>query len=101
MKDKFTPAVIGATRLPRLHGHVKVTLQNTRTGEKKISEGDNIVTNAIYRIFARNICGGVDYSKLLPIASKWFGGVLCYEKALFHGKSSRIQQLYRVRQSGS
>lgn len=81
MIDKFKTADFGSMRPSRLHGHVKVTLKDTRTGETKKVEGDNIVTNAIYNIFARNICGGVDYSKLLPIATRWFGGVLCYGNA--------------------
>ena len=75
-KQGFTPA-----KLPRLKGHVKVSLHNCRTGKTEIQEGDNIVTNALRDLFALNYLGGIDYSKLLPLYQKFFGGILCYDTA--------------------
>ena len=75
-KQGFTPA-----KLPRLKGHVKVSLHNCRTGKTEIQEGDNIVTNALADLFALNYLGGIDYSKLLPLYQKFFGGILCYDTA--------------------
>lgn len=63
----------------KLKGHVKVTLHNPRTGKNEIQEGENIITNAVADIFANNYVGGIDYSKAMPIWSKWMGGILCYE----------------------
>ena len=68
-------------KLPKLKGHVKVTLHNCKNGKNEVIEGDNIVTNALRDIFINNYLGKIDYSVLLPLWQKWFGGVLLYEQA--------------------
>lgn len=68
-------------RMPKLKGHVKITLHNPTTGKNEVVEGDNIVTNAVRDIMAANYMGGVDYSKMFPLWQKWYGGILCYENA--------------------
>lgn len=82
IKDKTELNGFNSTKIPKLKGHVKITLRNVRNGKKEIVEGDNIVTDAIADIYANNYMGGIDYSKLMPMWSKWFGGVLCYNQ--FH-----------------
>lgn len=67
-------------RLPKLKGHVKVTLHNCRTGKNEVAEGENIVTNAVADIFANNYLGGINTGSLLPIYSKWYGGILVYKE---------------------
>ena len=68
-------------RMPKLKGHVKITLHNPTTGKNEVVEGENIVTNAVRDIMAANILGGVDYSKIFPLWQKFYGGILCYENA--------------------
>ena len=80
-KDKTYLTGFNQVKLPKLKGHIKLTLHNCRTGKNEIIEGDNIITNAVRDIFANNYLGGIDYSKMMPLWSKWFGGILCYENA--------------------
>ena len=80
-KDTYRLNGFNSVKLPKLKGHVKLTLHNCRTGKNEVVEGDNIITNAVRDIFLNNQLGGIDYAKLLPLWSKWFGGVLCYENA--------------------
>ena len=79
IKDKTYLTGFNQPKLPKLKGHVKITLHNCRTGKNEVIEGDNIITNAVNDIFANNYMGAIDYTKLMPIWEKWFGGVLCYE----------------------
>lgn len=69
----------GRVRPPKLKGHVKITLHNCKTGKNEVTEGENVVTNTISDIFANNLLGGIDYSKLMPLWSKWYGGILAYK----------------------
>lgn len=82
IKDKTQLNGFNSLSFPKLKGHVKVTLHNVHNGKNEIIEGDNIVTNAVADIFTNNYLGGIDYSKMMPLWSKWFGGVLCYNQ--FH-----------------
>ena len=81
VKDRSSLLRVEGVRFPKLKGHIKLTLHNCRTGKNEVIEGDNIITNAVRDIFLNNQLGGIDYAKLLPLWSKWFGGVLCYENA--------------------
>lgn len=77
--DKIKGSTPGALKTPKkLKGHVKITLRDVKTGEVKTVEGDNIVTDALSDIFENNYLGAINYGSLMPIASKWFGGLLCY-----------------------
>lgn len=82
IKDRMELNGFNRPKFPKLKGHVKVTLHNVHNGKNEVIEGENIVTNAVADIMANNYLGGIDYSKMMPLWSKWFGGVLCYEK--FH-----------------
>ena len=81
VRDRYRPDLLGQVNMPKLKGHVKVTLHNCKTGKNEVVEGDNIITHAIRDIFARNYLGGIDYSKCLPLYQKWFGGILLYDTA--------------------
>lgn len=80
-KDRTKPQMFGGKKIPTLHGHTKITLRNVKTGEVEIYEKDNLVTDAVANIFARNYFGGMDYSKITPLRDM-FGGVMCFEDAL-------------------
>lgn len=79
--DKFTPVRTGKIRPIPLKGHVKITLHNCRTGKNEVQEADNLITNAVADIFENNYMGGLDFNKLAPLWSKWYGGILCYGNA--------------------
>lgn len=82
--DKMSHSGYAAPKLPKLKGHVKITLHNCRTGKNEVIEGENIVTNAVRDILAANYLGAVDYSKIFGadgLWKKWFGGILLYEQA--------------------
>lgn len=69
-------------KAPALHGHVTVKTFYAKSGNlAEVVEGDNIVTNALADIFKANYLGGINYSSQMPIWSKWYGGILCFENA--------------------
>ena len=81
IKDKTSLTGFNQVKIPKLKGHVKITLHNCRTGKNEVVEGENIITNAVRDIYATNYLGAIDYSKTMPLWSKWYGGILCYEHA--------------------
>lgn len=79
IKDTHELQNFNAIQAPKLKGHVKVMFHNPTTGKTEtVSEGENIVTNAVGDIFANNIFGAVDNSKMTPIWQTWYGGILVY-----------------------
>ena len=70
---------ISGVKIPKLKGHVKLTLHNCRTGKNETYEGSNVISNAVRDIFLANHLGAINTGSLLPIWSKWYGGVLCYQ----------------------
>lgn len=83
MKDKIKEINSQNMQIPKLKGRTTIVLRNADTGEveKEVVE-ENMVTNAVARMFASNWCGQLDYSKLMPIATKALGGVLCFPNAI-------------------
>ena len=80
IKDKYELNGFNKVKLPKLKGKVKITLHNCRTGKNEISEGENIISSVLLDIFANNYLGGIDYSKLMPLWSNWYGGILAYKE---------------------
>lgn len=61
-----------------LKGHTKITLTDVKTGEKKVIEKDNMVTNAVAEILAKDWCGLAQYNQIFPLKDL-YSGVLCFE----------------------
>ena len=61
-----------------LKGHTKITLTDIHTGNQEVIEKDNMVTNAVADILAKNWCGLANFSTLLPLKNL-FSGVICFE----------------------
>ena len=81
VRDNHSMQDIRGLQIPKLKGHVKITLHNCRTGKNEVVEGDNIVTNAVSKLWADNYMGALSTSSMLSLWEKWFGGVLCFENA--------------------
>lgn len=83
MRDSINNTMIGGVKLPKLKGHTKITLTDVRTGRQDIIEKDNMVTQAIRRLFANNYANSLDLSnsQLMPIRNL-FGGVLLFNSSL-------------------
>ena len=81
IKDTYRLEDVNTPKVPKLKGHLKITLRNVHNGKTEVVEGDNIVTNAVRDILANNYFGQVDYNKFFPLWSNWYGGVLLYENA--------------------
>lgn len=75
--DKMVRAYQRNETLP-LKGHTKITLTDVHTGEQKVIEKDNMVTNAVAEIFAKNWCGLARFADILPLRNL-FSGVICFE----------------------
>ena len=80
-KEQIRKQEAGGMKLPRLHGHTKITLTDVKTGEQEIVEKDNLVTTFVSDVFENNVFGGANYDDLTPLR-KLFGGVLCFEDEL-------------------
>lgn len=81
IKDTYRLNGFNSVKLPKLKGHIKLTLHNCKNGKNEVVEGDNIITNAVRDIYANNYMGAIDYSKTMPLWSNWYGGILCYQNA--------------------
>ena len=79
--DKFGRESFGAVKFPKLKGHVKITLHNVMNHKTEVIEGDNVVTNYLGDVLANNYLSGLNLSSMLPLADKWFGGVLAFRNA--------------------
>ena len=67
---------------PRLHGHTKIVFADKFGRETIKFDKDNLVTDAIQKIFESNYFGSIDYSLLMPAIRKTLGGVLLFENSL-------------------
>lgn len=76
--DYMRQSRIGRSGFPKLKGHLRIELKDSRGRAVKTIEGDNMITDALKDIFAANYCGAMDYRKFLPLYSKMLGGVLCF-----------------------
>jgi len=81
-------------KLPRLKGTVEIKLHNPTTGKTEIHKGENMITNAVYDIFAANYCGTMNYANLLPVATKMFGGILCFNTDLDTSSANAATDYY-------
>lgn len=84
IKETRKIEAFGGMKLPKLKGHVKLTLHNVHNGKNEVIEGDNVITDALSNIMMANLLGCVDYTKIFGSEGfwqKWLGGILCYEKA--------------------
>lgn len=81
--DNNKASVMGGLKLPKLKGHVKLTIRNVYTGKEEVVEGDNVITDAVADILRYNLLGSCDGNKILGdegLWEKWFGGVICYNQ---------------------
>lgn len=82
MKDTIRLNGFAKPKMPKLHGHLKVTTSYAKSGNiAEVVECDNIVTNALADIFANDYLNGINAGSMLPLWSKWFSGILMYENA--------------------
>lgn len=70
-----------------IKGHTKIELTNVRTGEKKVVEDDNLVTNAIKYFLKNPLCPPIDNTYVgdnptISDADKWFGGLLLFHDTI-------------------
>lgn len=80
--EKTKKKTLGGVRLPKVHGHTVLTLTDAKTGrEVRRIEKDNLVTDAVARIFLQNYLGAIKYADITPVRDM-FGGVLLFYDAL-------------------
>ena len=92
--DDIRTERLNSIGFPKLKGHVKIRLHNPNTWKTEIIEGDNMITDAVSDIFASNLCGAMDYRKMLPLYSKMFGGVLCFADQLDVSSADAAKDYY-------
>lgn len=82
-KDGIIRAGANSIKLPKLKGKFSIELFDAETGrlDRKV-ESENLVTNAVRDIFAANNLGLTDYSSIMPLSTKLFGGILCFANSL-------------------
>lgn len=67
---------------PRIHGHTKIVFTDKFGRETVKFDKDNLVTDAIQKIFESNYFGSIDYYQLMPAIHKTLGGVILFESTL-------------------
>lgn len=88
LKDKTKKETLGGVRLPKVHGHTVLTLTDAKTGrEVKRIEKDNLVTNAVARIFLQNYLGAIKYGDITPVRNM-FGGVFLFYDTLTESENT-------------
>lgn len=78
-KDYLEDTKYSSIKIPKLKGHVKLTLHNVHNKKNEVIEGDNIITNAVADILANPYLNSLDINSMLPLWEKWYGGVLCFQ----------------------
>ena len=78
--EKIQKAYASGEKMP-LKGHTKLILTDTETGKQNVIEDDNIVTNAVANLLAKNYSGLADFHLLMPLKSL-FGGVMCFQNPI-------------------
>lgn len=81
MKDRINKNRIGSMT-PKIKGHTRIVFTD-RFGKETVKlDKDNLVTEALNKIFASNFFGSIDYSQLMPAVKKVVGGVVLFENSL-------------------
>lgn len=80
LTEKMVSAYLKGETMP-LKGKAKITLTNTVTGEQKVVEKENMVTNAVSSILANNWCGLAQCGTITPLKTL-YAGVLCFQNTI-------------------
>ena len=86
LEERLIRAYLNNEPMP-LKGHTKITLTDVHTGEVEVHEEDNMVTNAVADVLAKNYCGLAQFYKLMPLKSL-YAGVICFENTLTENASN-------------
>lgn len=83
MKEAVENIQIGGVKLPKLKGKTTIILRDKRGREQKRVVSENMVTNAVARIFSNNFANTLDVTdkRILPIKNL-FGGVMCFQQTI-------------------
>ena len=80
LAEKILMAYARGEEMP-LKGHTKIILKNKKTGEEKVIESSNIITNAVATILAANWCGYAKYSDIFPL-KQFYAGILGFQEEI-------------------
>lgn len=81
LQDRMVAAYTKGKKMP-LKGHTRVIFTDTVTGEETVvADTTNMVTNAVASIFANNVGGTADFTKIMPLKNL-YAGVLCFQNAI-------------------
>lgn len=83
MKEIISSPIIGGVQLPKLKGRTTIILRDKNGSEKQRVVSENMVTNAVAKIFANNFANTLDVTdkRILPIKNL-FGGVMCFQQTI-------------------
>lgn len=66
-----------------IKGHTRIELTNVKTGEKRVVEDDNLVTNAINKYFEFSLLKRNYFKKIEnPMIDNYFGGLLLFQNQI-------------------
>lgn len=78
--EKMKYAYTHGEEMP-LKGHVRLVLEDIRDGSQKVVEGDNLITNAVASLLAKNWDGCVRFDSIFPLKSL-YGGCLMFQNPM-------------------
>jgi len=83
MKEAVDRIQVGGVKLPKLKGRTTIILRDKNGKEQKRIVSENMVTNAVAKIWQNNFANTLDVrdKRLLPIKNM-FGGVMCFKQTI-------------------
>ena len=67
LTDRLEAAAMGKTALPKLKGKATITLTDVKTGKRERIVSENMVTDALAKLFAMNYLGMANYNANMAI----------------------------------
>ena len=81
LTDRLEAAAMGKTALPKLKGKATLTLTDVKTGKRERIVSENMVTDALAKLFAMNYLGMANYNANMAIYNL-MGGCFLFNNAL-------------------
>ena len=81
LSDRLEAAAMGKTALPQLKGKATITLTDAKTGKRERIVSENMVTDALAKLFAMNYLGMANYNANMAIYNL-MGGCFLFNNTL-------------------
>lgn len=81
LADQLANVGVGSMKMPKLKGRAIITLTDVKTGQRERFVNDNMVTDAVAKIFEMNYLGMSNFNAMMAI-KQLFGGCFMFTQTL-------------------